>query len=154
MLQRIQTIYLLLVIICMIISLFLPFCSFLNYNNEIILGAFGLSNLPENLSEVSVRFPFYLCIFSVIGLTLYTISMYKNRKKQLLLGRINYLLILITIVFILIDIDYVAKQLDSLDNVHHGIGAFLPVAALPFVFLANRGIKKDEALVKSLDRLR
>ena len=137
----------------MITSLFLPFCSFLNHNNEITLGAFGLSNLPSEYTEVSVRFPFYLCILSVIGLTTYTISMYKNRKKQLLLGRINYILILLTIVLILIDIDYVAQKLGSV-IAHHDIGTFLPVASLPFVFLANRGIKKDEDLVKSLDRLR
>jgi len=31
---------------------------------------------------------------------------------------------------------------------------FLPVAALAFQFLANRGIKADEKLVKSMDRLR
>ena len=40
------------------------------------------------------------------------------------------------------------------DMIQYNIGTFLPVAALPFVFLANRGIKKDEELVKSLDRLR
>ena len=153
MLQRIQTIYLLLTITCMICSLFVPFCSFLN-NEQITLGAFGLANLPEGLSDVDSRFPYYLCVISVIGLTILTISMYKNRKKQLLLGRINYLLILATIVFIMVDIDYVAQKLSSVDMIQYKIGTFLPVAALPFVFLANRGIKKDEALVKSLDRLR
>jgi len=34
------------------------------------------------------------------------------------------------------------------------IGFYLPVAAIAFQFLAMRGIKKDEALVKSVDRLR
>jgi len=154
MLQRIQTIYLLLVIVCMILSLFIPFCSFLNNEIEITLGAYGLSKLPEELSSVSTRFPYYLGIFLVIGLSVYMISMYKNRKKQLFIGRINYLLILITIVLIMLDIDHVREQLDSSENIQHRIGAFLPVAALPFVFLANRGIKKDEDLVKSLDRLR
>lgn len=137
----------------MICSLFIPFCSFLN-NEQITLGAFGLSSLPDGLEDVNSRFPFYLCIISVIGLTILTISMYKNRKKQLLLGRINYLLILATIVLIMVDIDFVAQKLSSLDNIQYKIGTFLPVAALPFVFLANRGIKKDEKLVKSLDRLR
>ncbi len=154
MLQRIQTIYLLLVIVCMILSLIMPFCSFLYNDFEITLGAFGLSKLPEDHSLVTARFPYYVGIFLVIGVSLFMISMYKNRKKQLFIGRINYLLILITIVFIMLDIDYVADKLSLGDNIQHKIGAFLPVAALPFVFLANRGIKKDEDLVKSLDRLR
>ena len=36
----------------------------------------------------------------------------------------------------------------------YGWGTYFIVCSLPIVFLANRSIKKDEALVKSLDRLR
>jgi hypothetical protein len=35
-----------------------------------------------------------------------------------------------------------------------GIGMFLPVLAVVFLVLANKAIKKDEDLVKSVDRLR
>ena len=36
----------------------------------------------------------------------------------------------------------------------YSYGFYFPVAALAFQFLANRGIKKDEALVRSVERLR
>ena len=39
-------------------------------------------------------------------------------------------------------------------HVSYGIGAYLPVVAIAFLLLAFRGIKKDEDLVKSIDRLR
>ena len=35
-----------------------------------------------------------------------------------------------------------------------GVGIFLPVISIVFLVLANRAIKKDEDLVKSVDRLR
>jgi len=46
------------------------------------------------------------------------------------------------------------NKTNDLVTMGYGIGYFGPIAALPFVFLANRGIKKDENLIKSLDRLR
>lgn len=35
-----------------------------------------------------------------------------------------------------------------------GIGMFLPIVSIVFLALANKAIKKDEDLVKSVDRLR
>jgi hypothetical protein len=35
-----------------------------------------------------------------------------------------------------------------------GIGMFIPIASIVFLVLANKAIKKDEDLVKSVDRLR
>ena len=35
-----------------------------------------------------------------------------------------------------------------------GIGMFLPLVSIVFLVLANKAIKKDEDLVKSVDRLR
>ena len=36
----------------------------------------------------------------------------------------------------------------------YGLGLYLSVISLPFVFLANRSINKDEKLVRDVDRLR
>ena len=153
MIQRIQTIYILLTLICMTIALFIPFCYY-NYNhNEIALSAFGLSGSDDNISG---RFPYYIGVFCSIGLSIMAIRYFKNRKKQLVIGKINYFVILITLVLILLDINYIANELSiSTENIDYWVGSFLPIAALAFVFLANRGIKKDEKLVNSsLGRLR
>ena len=42
----------------------------------------------------------------------------------------------------------------STSGIDDGLGLFLPVAALIFAVLANLFIKKDDKLVKSMDRLR
>lgn len=77
---------------------------------------------------------------------------YKNRKAQLSLGKGNYFVLLITLIYMFLSvgsIDYASSN----DPVYD-VGLYLLVSAIPFVFLANRGIKNDEKLIKSLDRLR
>ena len=45
------------------------------------------------------------------------------------------------------------KSVEVLNQVYH-VGFYLLISSIPFLFLANRGVKKDDDLVKSLDRLR
>ena len=42
----------------------------------------------------------------------------------------------------------------AFENAEKGIGLILPVISIVLLVLANKAIKKDEALVKSVDRLR
>ena len=74
-------------------------------------------------------------------------------------GKLLYLIISITLCYMLIESYNLKNLIDSLENVvfvgqTYHIGFFLLVSSFPFLFLANRSIKKDEDLVKSLDRLR
>ena len=149
MIQRIQTVYLILAIICMATTLFTPFSFYILNEQVVTLKAFEINN---GINDIFGRFPYYVPIFASLGLSILAIAKYKDRKKQLLFGKINYLAILLSIVFIMMDVTFIAEQLSVQENYH--IGAFLPVATLPFIFLANRAIKKDEKLIKSLDRLR
>ncbi|OSS38566.1 hypothetical protein C723_2549 [Christiangramia flava JLT2011] len=41
-----------------------------------------------------------------------------------------------------------------MDISEKGIGMFLPIVSIVFLVLANKAIKRDEDLVKSVDRLR
>ena len=45
-------------------------------------------------------------------------------------------------------------KIDNNNVVQYLYSMYLLVASLPIIFLANRAIKKDDSLVKSLDRLR
>ena len=157
MLQRIQTVYLLLVVVVVIISMFFPYATFINQENIHQLTIFGLKPVDSDLVNLSFsnRFPIYIGVFMVLGTSLASIGFFKNRKRQLLLGKINYLLILISLVFIFLDVDFVSNELLVDDQLPiYGLGTYFLVCTLPLVFLANRAIKKDESLIKSLDRLR
>jgi len=132
-------------------TLFTPFSFYILNEQVVTLKAFEINN-GDGFELFTGRFPYYIPIFASLGLSILAIAKYKDRKKQLLFGKINYLAILLSIVFIMMDVTFIAEQLSVQENFY--IGAFLPVATLPFIFLANRAIKKDEKLIKSLDRLR
>ncbi len=152
MIQRIQTVYLTLLVICLGLTFGFPFATYPINDTVVELNAFGVS---ENTLKVSTWFPYYVTLGLSIGLGIMTIAQFKNRKRQLQLGKVNYLIIIITLIFISIDSDATTKKLGLMPSaISYGIGMFLPVAALAFQFLANRGIKADEKLIKSMDRLR
>lgn len=152
MIQRIQTVYLALLVICLGVTFAFPFASYPINESIVELNAFGVT---ENTLKISTWFPYYVTLGLSMGLGLITISKFKSRKLQLKIGNINYLTIILSLVFISIDSDGTATKLGVLPvNISYGIGMFLPVAALVFQFLANRGIKADEKLIKSMDRLR
>ncbi|MDH3381549.1 MAG: DUF4293 domain-containing protein, partial [Flavobacteriaceae bacterium] len=76
---------------------------------------------------------------------------YQKRKNQLFLGRLNLLFNLL-IIFILI---YYLQSLPGEVSISvKGIGLFIPLISFGLILLSNRAIKRDEALVKSVDRLR
>ena len=149
MVQRIQSLYLLLSGVCMALVLKFPFANFAKIGS---FDAWG-HHLSEGVTADSLLpFPAYYLVLGLILLTLIAIFMFKNRKIQILLGRLNYLLILGLIVVLYLNIDKLNESLNS--TIEYGVGLYLPVAALAFNFLANRAIKKDQDLIKSLDRLR
>lgn len=84
-------------------------------------------------------------------LSLITIFKYKNRKSQFMLGRLNIILNFILLGFFV----YQSLNISGETAVSEkGIGMLLPIVSIVFLALANKAIKKDEDLVKSVDRLR
>ncbi|MEH6705352.1 MAG: DUF4293 domain-containing protein [Galbibacter orientalis] len=136
MLQRIQSIYLFLVVI---ISGVLPFWVYLWTDNA------GEAVYAESDILYSALF-----IASAI-LAFITIFLFKKRKNQFVLNRLNMILNLFLLGFFV----YRSLVLSGETNVSEkGIGMLLPIISIVFLVLANRAIKKDEDLVKSVDRLR
>lgn len=84
-------------------------------------------------------------------ISLLTIFLFNNRKLQFVLGRVNILLNFFLLgVFVYWTLNVPGEMQIS----EKGIGMFLPVLSIVFLVLANKAIKKDEDLVKSVDRLR
>lgn len=91
-----------------------------------------------------------LFIVSAI-ITFFAIFKYKNRQTQFVLGRLS---ILINFILLGILVYYVQNLSGEITVSEKGIGLLIPIFTILFVALANRAIKKDEELVKSVDRLR
>ena len=143
MIQRIQSIYLL---IATTISggLIFVFNLWSNLKEEIF--ALDLFTRESFLLKVIP----VLFLLSAIGSFL-DIFLFKNRKLQFVVGR---LVILINL-FLLGLLIYVSLTLPGEVSISEkGIGMFLPILVVLLIVLANKAIKKDEDLVKSVDRLR
>ena len=142
MIQRIQSLYLLLVAI---ISGGLIFAFDVWTQGETKVFAFDLLSSESFLYKLIPVF----FVGSAL-LALYSIFSFKDRKKQFVLGR----LIMLINLFLLGILIYVSLNLPGEVTSEKGIGMFLPTIAILFSVMANRAIKKDEDLVKSVDRLR
>ncbi len=136
MIQRIQTLYLVLVAL---VAGILPF--FVNLWSD----AKGLEIYAQN--EIVISIAFY--VSGALGL--WAVFLFKNRKNQFVVNRLNMILNLFLLGF------FVYRSLNLSGGTlvsEKGIGMLIPVFSIVFLVLANRAIKKDEDLVKSVDRLR
>ncbi|MEL4455570.1 DUF4293 domain-containing protein [Lutimonas vermicola] len=144
MLQRIQTVYLLVAIILSgIVSFLLPFWSDQEMEDVYLDSLFQTGEVT--LMAVPV-------LFMMSGLiSVITILSFKTRTRQIVFNRLN-----IVINFLLLGvIVYHLLMLPGETVVSKkGIGVFIPLIVIVFLALANKAIIKDEKLVKSVDRLR
>ncbi|MFD0963346.1 DUF4293 domain-containing protein [Pseudofulvibacter geojedonensis] len=136
MIQRIQSIYLLLVAV---IAGGLPF-------------VFSLWKNTSDATIYAINQPLILGLFIVSAImSLVSIFMFKNRKSQFVINRLNIILNFILLIVLV----YQSLSLSGEAEVSEkGIGMILPIVSIVLLVLANKAIKKDEDLVKSVDRLR
>jgi hypothetical protein len=152
--QRIQTVYLALVALLYVVLLFLPIASFKGENFELQFGLFNtIKILGEKQDKVASHILLILMCSFIIATALFCISQFKNRKFQIKIAGLLYLL---NAAFLVIEYflqENILKQFSIVTKTYLA-GTYLPLIALLLVFLAQRGIKNDEELVKSADRLR
>ncbi|MCA1764172.1 MAG: DUF4293 domain-containing protein [Cryomorphaceae bacterium] len=158
MIQRVQTIYLFLALLAGLATFFLPFAHYLSGDVKIgEFAMFGVFNVQSDMLEMTNPYPFPTYIFGILIsiIPLIAILLFKKRPVQMKVTRLGFLVNLGFVVFLFFAIDKINESVfDSTAEVLHHSGFYLPIAAMVFLFLAVRGIKKDEALVRSLDRIR
>jgi len=136
MIQRIQTLYLLLAIL--VIGVF-PFYIPL-WNTA--AGAFYFMQDKTYITLIGLS----------VSLSLVSILFYKKRQHQFVLGRLNMIITLILLgLFVYRSLNLSGGTVEVSEK---GIGIYLPIISIVLLALANKAIKKDEELVKSVDRLR
>jgi len=136
MIQRIQSIYLVIVVA---LGGLLPLWA------HLWADASGTIIFAGDLLPVSIAF------YGSAAMAVIAILQFKNRKNQFVMNRLNMILNLFLLGFFV----YRSLNLSGETLVSEkGIGMLIPVFSIVFLVLANRAIKKDEDLVKSVDRLR
>ncbi|MCE1198940.1 MAG: DUF4293 domain-containing protein [Marinilabiliales bacterium] len=153
MLQRIQSLYLLIAALLVSLLFILPLAELVDKGGLLyefnVLGLFAKGG-----SEMVVQryWPLMILSLLILFLLLYTLFQYKNRIRQIRLSSLIVFLLMSQVALIY----YTVWQTDQLMSVTHvmKLSFTFPLIASILLFLAIRGIKKDENLVKSIDRIR
>ncbi len=116
------------------------------------------SNEPEGLFSDSVYNimdnPALLGL-AVVGVAIAVIALFMFKKRSVQM-RLGYLGMVVAILIPVIALLYFSSQVNDLSDqpTADEFGMFVPGLALIFFVIANYFIRKDEKLVKSMDRLR
>ncbi len=155
MIQRIQSLYLLVIVILSGFTLLLPVVDFVNAAEGLhyLLGFKGIYLVQETgsifesstwaLSAIATLVP----IISFIS-----IFLYKNRINQIRLSVINMFLMIGYYILLLIFVWFASVRLNADWSLRFVIA--FPLINLILNYLAMGAIGKDEKLVKSLNRIR
>ncbi len=148
MIQRIQTVYLLVVVFLSGILLYPDIASFIM--GDMILD-YNMWSIHNNTNQVILStWPQIVLDFISIALCIGTIFLYKKRMLQIRLCVINIVLQLgMYILFA-----YYILSIKGDGEVALHLSIVIPFVDMILLYLAIRGIGADEALVRSLDRLR
>ena len=135
MIQRIQSVYLILVIICNVLA-------------ALLLAGY-LENVADIITEFNLEYHIYFAVVSVLAL--WALFTFKTRSLQMKLGVFNLILNFVALGFLIYWLLILPGEIDISEK---GIGFVLPVISIVFIVLAQKAIKRDDELVKSADRFR
>lgn len=154
MIQRIQSLYLFLALILVGMIFFFPLAHIVLPDNGIIYFTFkGLDINEMNVSmDATTSYPLIILLSIILLVLLITLFFYKNRLKQMRLCVFNIVLMLGLVFLMWFYSYYFSKTLNA--TIYYKYPFIFPFIAIVLVFLAAKGIKNDEELVRSADRLR
>jgi Domain of unknown function (DUF4293) len=154
MIQRIQTVYLLLAELLIGVLFFVPFADISAQDGTLYFIALeGLGRIGTTTFELpDLNWLMMLFLVSSITLLTRTILLYKNRKLQIKLAFISLVISLLIAGLIVVTANIGAQHLSG----HFSLTIYsaFPMIAAILLGMAIRGIRKDEELVRSIDRIR
>jgi hypothetical protein len=150
----------------MILVLFFPLWEKISIEDQqvVTLTAFSLTHYtidtttPDTVPTLLTTWQtYYLAILAVLAalVAFYSIFQYNNRLMQVKLGALNSLLMAGVLGVSLYLVSYHGETMlrPEMQGTYK-LGFFLPAFALIFNVLSNRFIRRDERLVRSVDRIR
>lgn len=149
MIQRIQSLYLILIIALMILMFLFPLAEFLINEQFYSFYHNGVKNSNVFLYHT---YPQTILIVVITLFSVITIFLYKNRNFQMRLCRLNMMLLLGLLILLGF---YIYKFIQSENAIwSFSVFSIVPIITIILYYLAYKGIKKDDNLVKSIDRIR
>lgn len=157
MIQRVQTLWLLAATVTLLGLFIFPYVSFIDLvglgKQIFVTGIY--SSVNNEMSRESTAIPQAILAGIVAVFPLLIIFLFKNRKRQLLFVGVEILLVILLGLWMFMSantvLDAISQRLQA-GNI--GVGFFLLPVAIIFLAMAISGIRKDDKLIKSADRLR
>ena len=148
--------YMSIAVIACISLFFFPITKYFNdVQGTYVFYITGMKYLIE--PPITVNFwltsPLLFLVISSLIITLAAIFLFKKRGLQLWFVNIAFLFHIVLIILIFL---YYINHFETLFNTRptYQFGIFIPLISLVCIIMASRAIRKDEAMVKSSDRLR
>ena len=155
--QRIQTVFLVIAIISLVASIFLPIWVMKDGTQQHSLYALHFSTIGQSSDRSSYATAYIpYCITAILFVASITIAAieivrFKDRILQIKLGTLNSLLLaggLGSAVY------FASSLVKTYNGGQYGLGLWLPGVAVIFNWIAMRFIRRDEKLVRDSERLR
>jgi len=149
MIQRIQSLYLLLATLLYILLFFFPFAEYTTAGKTYELTVLGVmdGDAVYQRGELILAGVILLMVFPFTIIFLY--------KKRMLQSRLTAICLLLNVGLIagmFFYSDSIANKLEA--SAHYTYSTYIVMVPLIFLWLANRAIRKDELKVRAADRLR
>ncbi len=154
MIQRIQSIYLLLAGIFAALAFATPCALFTSAQPDATCTLYGCHYVTSPATEELFSYPFGVTLMTALcmALPLIIIFGYKNRKRQI--NHVNLAMLLAVAWYAVCAAYCFAAASRTGFEVAPSFGLAFPALSLLALYLAKRGIKHDEALVRAADRIR
>lgn len=151
--QRIQTLFLVLVVVSMVASLFLPIWKFIEGTKEFQLFPLHFTTI-ENGERTTTYFPYSITAILMVAaatIAIMEIRRFDNRITQIKLGTLNSLILAGVMICVVVFYNNVTKEYGY---GRYGLSLWVPFIGVASNWLAMRFIRKDEKLVRDSDRIR
>lgn len=147
MIQRVQSIFILVVVAVSVCLLLFPFVSYENLFNKFTIATFNKA-YSGTWHYVAGSLNVLILILAVICLFIY-----KKRTLQFKIANVlAFLSVILLAVLFFTKVIVVEEFLSGKKQILWP--SYLPIASMIFAYLAGRAIKKDDNLVRSADRIR
>ena len=159
MIQRIQSIFLALVAVCMIMVVAFPIWDKTDTQNmqNMHLNAFSLMHTQGNkIVEANSATAIYIAILAIIvlAISVFSIFSFKKRILQMKLGMANSMTMLVLMAVNVLTIYKAEKLFNETQKGDFSFGFWAIIAGILLNMAANFFIRKDEKLVQSSNRMR
>lgn len=155
MVQRVQSIYMFLVVVFMSFMIMFPLAVFEHLDGSILkYFAFGLKKYTAEGNEVILSsIPVLFLVLTIMILNLVNIFLYAKRTRQMRICVYNILLMVGLIFLVLFYYRHINNNVPVTSH-SFKVAIIIPIVSIFFNLLALRGIGADEMLVRSYERLR